>query len=334
MPHAAALQQRPLRKSGFSPVDDAALLATALSHHHSRPMSWHPASTLSAAGYPAPSSCVMTPGTEGLLTTSMSAQASNTRRLHQQSCYSAPEIHLSDRWTALPNGLPVINGSQAEPASWDAGMSDLTSTFQNVSESWSLDTQSMNNSIPSTTAAGSVYEGIPSSDDYFGPATPNFLPIQQPGDWSGSKPGPLCQPLEVADELVGLGLYSDPEDVVPYTAHERTGQGLKLEETFVPTSDMADDDQDADSEDEDEDGTRHEPNNDRNHHDINSRKSEGGGTASAYQNHIPRAEDLPNMSQKSFFFEDDEPAGFRVPTNQQLSLHDQPGMGYYGYGWI
>lgn len=113
-------------------------------------------------------------------------------------------------------------------------------------------------------------ESLSAFPTYTTPPTPDFLPIQHPSDmWQGYMHGSVPPiPRKPSKELVGMGLYDDiPDrgsfslesafdghfgDVISHAQLERTGKGLKLEETWQPPEDE-DDEGEEDDEDEDED---------------------------------------------------------------------------------
>jgi hypothetical protein len=209
-----------------------------------------------------------------------------------------------------------MSGLHIDPVTWDNGVSNLTTMTQPILDSWPFDMMTLNNSIPSADVTASGYASAPSSGYLTGPSTPDFLPIQHPEN--NSKPNSDAQPQ---DELVGMGLYSQPDPFLD-SFHEVSGKGLKLEETFTPSSDdETDDSKDAENEDDDLDST------------------EPGPAAQVQKQPNPEAYKQPanstgSMMHKSFFFDDEDLEQQTMSGPQQpFNLGSQPCMNY-GYGWI
>jgi hypothetical protein len=69
----------------------------------------------------------------------------------------------------------------------------------------------MADGMPSSYIPDFGQESVQSSDDFTGPPTPDFLPIQQFPDASASCPDLTSKSESSADELVGVGLYDEPD---------------------------------------------------------------------------------------------------------------------------
>ena len=232
-----------------------------------------------------------------------------------------PQYALSgSSFPAMPDPAPMDDESflqqqqqhmtsttnQIDPmaAAWDSGA--LTNP---MSDSWSFDMMSMTHSIPCADLAPPSYPSAPSSACLTGaPSTPDGL-FDQPSVSFSSPPVANADDSEPGDELVGMGLYSNPD--APLSS--LCGKGLKLEETFTP-SDSDDKDAEADDDDDDSDDEPQEQ------------------TVPPHISKPPRKPETADasMAQKSFFDQD-----FVQPVAgaQQLFNLAQPCMNY-GYGWI
>jgi hypothetical protein len=153
------------------------------------------------------------------------------------------------------------------------------------------------------------------------PVTPDFLPIQQFNDDLDSQSMSILEKADAEDELVGMGLYNNPDTFTEGSLYGLSGKGLKLEETFTPSSENEADDNEA------EDDYR-ESNKD---------------SVSQTQQHPNPQNDTSNqinnlagsMMQKSFFFEDGDDTQQRAmaETRPPFNLGTTTCMNY-GYGWI
>lgn len=254
---------------------------------------------------------------------------------------------VADSQAALPiqqHHLPAVSphDSQVEVEqsnySWnDAGVPDTSFLMSRpVSDAWSFDGLSLhdNNVLHSDhnhVPAESCYESITSSDEDAGPPTPNFLPIQQfddlPAPAAKSDPeSSLVLSSSVSrngDELVGMGLYSEPDLIIEqHPAYGRTGKGLKLEETFTPSSEN--EDQEGDDEDGQEEEEEEEDGDDAEGDDVKESSRSG---------HVQPSTD---MSQKSFLFDADEfdSASDGMAACQPVAATSHPAGVGYAYGWI
>ncbi|PLB38084.1 uncharacterized protein BDW47DRAFT_105807 [Aspergillus candidus] len=287
---------------------NAALLAASMRRPTTRPTSWHPA-TFDSSAYcppaPAASQYYATPTT--------SASFGDATML--------PQYALSgSSFPAMPDSAPMDDESflqqqhmatttnttanQIDPmaAAWDSGA--LT---QPMPDSWSFDMMSMTHSIPCADLAPPSYPSAPSSACLTGaPSTPDGL-FDQPS-LSFSSPVQNGDDNEPGDELVGMGLYSNPD--APLSS--LCGKGLKLEETFTPSDS---DDKDAEADDDDDSDDEPQEQTVPPHSSKPPPKPENAGAT---------------MAQKSFFDQD-----FAQPVvgAQQLFNLAQPCMNY-GYGWI
>ena len=127
---------------------------------------------------------------------------------------------------------------EAQPtAAWDGGLPDLATIPQPLSDGWSFDMMPLSDTIPSMdgagAGAGTGHDSVPSSGVLTGPSTPDLLPFQAPE--AQSEPDLSLEASDSEDELVGMGLYNQP-DSFSGSGQGMLGRGLKLEETFTPSS--------------------------------------------------------------------------------------------------
>ena len=220
---------------------------------------------------------------------------------------------------------PFLQTDPSLDPSWDVAASNMSTMTQPMPETCPFDMMSMNNSIPSADVAPSSYESVPSSGVLTGPSTPEFLPIQNFDD----EPAPLDPAInteEPGDELVGMGLYNSP-GMFDTSKQGVSGQGLKLEETFTPSSDH-EGDKSA--------GVDH--NDDDNGDDDDDDDNEVDGLELPLKDDVePIKQPMKpsgNLLHKSFFFDDDELDPHAVADTQPfIGFGDQSCM-TYGYGWI
>jgi hypothetical protein len=229
-----------------------------------------------------------------------------------------PEMHNP---MPLPQQTPALSmpGSQVEPMAWDVAATnmDMSNMTQTPSDGWSLDMLSMANIPPAETTCPS-YASVPSPGELSGPSTPDFLPIQQL-----DAPAPQEQKKSKGEEeLVGMGLYSQPDISRVQVQQETLGKGLKLEETFSPS----DDEKDDGSADGDEGNNEH----------IQQSSPQQMVPMSQPSNLSPPkqpSKQALNLLHKSFFFDHDDLDQQAMTAVQPFATLNQPCMSY-GYGWI
>ncbi|KAL4904762.1 hypothetical protein BDW74DRAFT_153465 [Aspergillus multicolor] len=283
---------------------NAALLAS-MNRRRARPMSWHPA--LTQQEYATPQ--YYPPNMDAYNFADMQPQQAQAimggfdDTILQQ--FASTGMQQDMAFPQLPQESFLQSQPQVDSAFWDqTGMG--VSPFA-PSNDWPLDMTSINQSVPSVGAPPSNYDSVSSP----GPATPDFLPIQQFGD--DADPVALEKP-EPEDELVGMGLYNTP-DATDGLVYGMNGKGLKLEETFTPSAQNDDDD-------DDEEEDQQEP-----EQDSNDQQQPPQPTKPA-----------ESMLNKSFFFENDDDIdqptmarhSFNFPTNNFPTTSCMN----YGYGWI
>lgn len=305
-----------------APYDPALLAAAFHRSTASRPLSWHPAS-LGTATYPEnfPAATHNDMGAMGMASQPLDVSPPVMTNANMLQPYPLPTVPMpSDACfpdmqftTSMQQpSLMGMSGAPVDPIAWDTAESH--SINPPMSDNWAFDMMSMNNSMPSADVAGSGYASAPSSGCLSGPSTPDFLPIQQPDENSLPLPAATAPKPKAEEELVGMGLYNHPESLFE-TFEGLSGKGLKLEETFTPSADEADDTKDAENEDDDEEqiSVPMPQLDSKPYHPVRS---------------------TGNMMHKSFFFDDDDFDQHAVPGSQQIfNLGTQPCMNY-GYGWI
>lgn len=306
---------------------EAALLASAA--RNSRPISWHPSSAR-ARGLSNPT-CAPDFTSENYATmdtfpdqlmNGYSAYTNDNMMSYPVSAGPAyspgylsmyPEMHDP---MPLPQQIPAISmsDSQVESMAWDIATTnmDMSHMTQTTSDGWSLDMLSMANVPPAATACPS-YASVPSPGELSGPSTPDFLPIQQ---FDVSAPHEQKK-ARSEEELVGMGLYSQPDGSRAQAQQASLGKGLKLEETFSP------------SDDENEDG------DEVNTEQIQPAPQEMVPMSQPSNFSLPKqpSKQALNLLHKSFFFDHDDMDQQTMTSAQPFAYLNQPCMNY-GYGWI
>ncbi|KAJ6083589.1 hypothetical protein N7467_007724 [Penicillium canescens] len=215
-----------------------------------------------------------------------------------------------------------MTGSQVEPMPWDvtAMSTDFSAMSQPASDNWTLDMLSMGTNIPPPETTCPSYVSVPSPGEMSGPSTPDFLPIQQFED----PIQPIAVPKKAGkpeEELVGMGLYNQPNGTLARAPQSKSGKGLKLEETFTPSDEDKDDEADAEAESVGQQSPQQPVVSDE--------------LAPVHQStFIPKQQPKQalNLLHRSFFFEHDD-ADQHSMTAQPFAALNQPCMSY-GYGWI
>jgi hypothetical protein len=181
----------------------------------------------------------------------------------------------------------------------------------------------MGTNIPPPETTCPSYVSVPSPGEMSGPSTPDFLPIQQFED-NFQPPVELKKTAKAEEELVGMGLYSQPNGTLAKAPQSKAGEGLKLEETFTPSDEDKDGEAETDVESDEQQPSPQQPN----------RYNEP--MQMAQSNFISKQQQQPkqalNMLQRSFFFDHDEDQQAMTAAQPFASLN-QPCMSY-GYGWI
>ncbi|KAL4816967.1 hypothetical protein BDW67DRAFT_161212 [Aspergillus spinulosporus] len=283
---------------------NAALLA-AINRRRARPMSWHPVLNQPEYGTAAPFYPTNSLDSYSLPVTQVTQPSQTMTGTFDEALlqpFLATNMQQDLAFPQLPQEPYLqVNQPQVDGTFWDG--SDMgTSSFAQPLNEWPLDMTSVNQDLPSMGAPASNYGSVSSP----GPATPDFLPIQQFGDDVESTPA--LETPESGDELVGMGLYSEPDPSTDGLVYGMNGKGLKLEETFTPSAEKDDEEEEEDQQEQDGE--------------------------SDHQQQSPQAnKQAESMVNKSFFFESDD--GFEQPTMARPSFNfPTTSCMNYGYGWI
>ncbi|KAJ5804530.1 uncharacterized protein N7518_000833 [Penicillium psychrosexuale] len=312
---------------------EEALLASAA--RNSRPMSWHPSSARTRglsnpyiSDFPSDSYAGMGALPDEYLNSAVYGGENIMSYPMADPSFSPdyfPVYPTMQEDYPLPQHTPALmTGSQIDPTiGWDvATMSDMSTMPHLGSDNWNLDMLSMGTNIPPPETTCPSYVSVPSPGELSGPSTPDFLPMHQ-----------FDNPFQITDEpkktgkneeeLVGMGLYSQPNGTLARAPQSKSGEGLKLEETFTPSDEDKDSETDAEVEII---GHRELPQQPPAYHEYASTIRQ-----SNFPSKQPRQ--ALNLLQRSFFFDHDN-------TDQQSMTAVQPFVGFnqpcmnYGYGWI
>ncbi|KAL4920483.1 hypothetical protein BDW62DRAFT_6714 [Aspergillus aurantiobrunneus] len=330
--HSSPMYCQPPNQDYQTSLNAALLLSAIQNRRRSRPISWHPASR--QPEYSAPSQCYpsnmttsynlpvtqaclqpsQTMGAGGLDENMLQFPATDIATMQQRLALSSAESKLP-----IPEPSFLQPDNQLDGALWDGSQSGLPYVTP-MSNDWPFDMVSVNQSIPSVGVPASNYGSVSSPSRLTEPATPDFLPIQQFGDDADPQ---SMSPLEKPDagELVGMGLYNNPETFADGSLCGMNGKGLKLEETFSPSEE-------------------NEADNDADNSHQGSNQTSPGQTqqSTSHRNSSNKQPNKPaeSMMQKSFFFEDDDleqraTVDFRPSFNNNFAATSCMN---YGYGWI
>lgn len=328
---------RQLPNQDYQASLNAALLKSVIQHgRHSRPMSWHPASR--QPEYPAsshydPSTMAMhtfnLPVTQACLQPQQPISSAFNDEAAMLQTFAATEFPTPQQMT-LPtaeNQLPFlqdtsflqVNNPQVDGTFFDGSHPGLSTLAQPISNDWPFDMVSINQSVPSVGVPPSNYGSV-SSGRLTEPATPDFLPIQQFSDQAEPQSMSALVKPDSEDELVGMGLYNNPDAFADDPLQGMNGKGLKLEETFTPSSDN-----EADKEADYDDDDQQELNQ-----DCTSQTQQQNSHHNASKEGSKPAE---STMQKSFFFDDDFEQPSMGDHRPSFNIAAPPCMNY-GYGWI
>ncbi|KAJ5496616.1 hypothetical protein N7463_008603 [Penicillium fimorum] len=231
---------------------EEALLASAA--RNSRPMSWHPSSArtrgLSSpyiSNFPSDSYTGMGAVSDQYLNSAVYSENIMSYPMTADPSFSPndyfPVYSTMQDDLPLPQHTPsLMTGSQLDLMGWDLGaMSTDMSMSHPTSDNWNLDMPSMGTNIPPPETTCPSYVSVPSPGELSCPSTPDFLPIQQFDPFQITADPTKTRKGE--EELVGMGLYSQPNGTLARAPQSKLGEGLKLEETFTPS----DEDKDAET---------------------------------------------------------------------------------------
>jgi hypothetical protein len=163
---------------------------------------------------------------------------------------------------AIPQSLTppeTMDMMQMDSFTWPADMLNNQCPPSYLSENWIQDPLSAGCPLSTGQIADFGQESVPSSDVFTAPPTPDVFPSQF--EITSELPPELpTKSLAQGDELIGMGLYDEPESISlensllgcsnPYP--EIAGKGLKLEETFSPAPEDDEDDEDEEEDDSQE----------------------------------------------------------------------------------
>lgn len=342
--HGSVPQYRQRQSQVYrAPIEDA-LLASAV-YQQCRPMSWHPTSqqpvvynNMGRATYPPPTNDISQalqpalPSSNGLENLSSYPISGESMPITD---FSGLQLYEAASGTPQSN-FPQMNASPIDTMSWDMSSSTFPCISQDPSQGWALDGVSMADGMPSSYIPDFGQESVQSSDDFTGPPTPDFLPIQQFPDASASCPDLTSKSESSADELVGVGLYDEPDTSLADNSmlggfnevQGSKGKGLKLEETFTPTSD--------DEEDDGEDETEGDEN-------TQGYRGNEAGTQRTETQHSEQEREIVDQSLnaattmlgKSFLFDEPEDMmATSIPECPQMMGTLEIPCSNLGYGWI
>ncbi len=293
-----------------------------------RPRSWHPSSLAQGNRYRQPQAGE----TEGLqLVTRNSAQ----KQFEASNPTTTPSLYPN---VYTPFGMPYLPQQMMESNDFNG--------YPGVVGTQIYPYGPLSFSGPDTTAAVTRENGnsqywsgfhATSPCDVNANLTPDFMPIQQPHRVF-TKPEitrASRMPKQSSKELVGMGLYDDPDSSSPlaaksgslhyfprsqaeaYLRYQPPGKGLKLEETWQPPAeeDLVQADENYSS-----DGSEDEL-----------------PQASAFRatQQVPVAA-APDLSNHSFYFENDDHYEGKVFFNETISAIDSkvPGTGFDAFTWL
>lgn len=327
-----------------TPIDDA-LFSSA--YQQCRPMSWHPTSqqamvynNMSRATYPAPANDIsqmpqpVVPSTNGLENLSSYPITGDSI---PDTDFSTFQLYGASSGNPQCAFSQLNNSSSVDPVSWNMDPSGFSCPPQESTQGWALDGMPLADGVPTSYIGDFGQESVQSSDDFTGPPTPNFLPIQHFPVDSDPCPDLTSKPASSGDELVGVGLYDEP-DTSLVSDHSMLrglnefqgpkGKGLKLEETFTPSDDEEDGEEAEGGGDEE---TKESEGNEAGSHRTDSQHSQQ--EREMFDQSVNAA---TNMLGKSFLF--DEPEDMMMVTSlpdcpQMMGVSEIP-CSNLGYGWI
>ncbi|KAJ5952032.1 uncharacterized protein N7479_010445 [Penicillium vulpinum] len=309
---------------------EEALLASAA--RNSRPMSWHPSSARTRglsnpyfSDFPSDSYSSM-----GTMSDQYLNPAIYTENIMSYPMTADPSFSPNDYFPIystmqedmpLPQNTPTLmTGSQVDHMGWDLNSmsTDMSTMSHPASDNWNLDMLSMGTNIPPPETTCPSYVNVPSPGELSGPSTPDFLPIQQFED-----PFQLTAELKKTgkeEELVGMGLYSQPNGTLARAPQSKLGEGLKLEETFTPS------DEDKDSETDEIEIIEE--------NELPQQQNYSDNAPTIRQSHFaPKQQPRQALNLRSFFFDHDDTDQQQMTATQPFAGFNQPCMNY-GYGWI
>ena len=309
--------------------------------HFTRPKSWHPSSLAQGYKYNGQSEAAVPRQFQDSKTIQTATNSTSLMSSLHSNVY-VPNTNTSTAALGamyLPQQMTMSNGCQDYSYMIGPGIYPYGP---------------LSSSDPSTNPAFDTYQGFynpeassfiqsynnwsggsaPVTFDVTTPSTPDFLPIQHPPNPAVSSDqgrGPQLA-KQSSKELVGMGLYDEPDSSTSfgsagehlqyflrpqseaYPLYQPTGKGLKLEETWQPPEEGLEQADENYSSDESED----EP-----------------PRASVRQAAQPVPLPAPDLSNHTFYFENDDTYDGRVFLNETMSAIEAkvPGAGFDAFAW-
>ncbi|KAJ5177727.1 uncharacterized protein N7500_000426 [Penicillium coprophilum] len=306
---------------------EEALIASAA--RNSRPMSWHPSSartrglsTSYISNFPSDSYAGMGPMSDQYLNSAVYNENIMSYPMTADPAFSPNDYFpvystMQDNLSLPQQTSSLMTGSQLDPMGWDfsAMSTDMLTMSHPASDNWNLDMLSMGTNIPP------ARDNMPKLRELSGPSTPDFLPIQQYENPFQIIPEPR-KTGKAEEELVGMGLYSQPNGTLARAPQSKSGEGLKLEETFTPS------DEDKDAEGDEVEITEQ--------NQLPQQPTYHESAPTIRQSNFPskqQPKQARNLLQRSFFFDHDGTDQQPMAAAQPFAGFNQPCMNY-GYGWI
>ncbi|KAJ6184734.1 hypothetical protein N7519_006035 [Penicillium mononematosum] len=275
------------------------LLASAA--RNPRPMSWHPSSARARG--------LSNPYISDFPSDSYAGLGAVPDQYLTSAVYGGEGIMSYPEDLPLPQHTPgFMTGSQVDPMGWDvATMStDMSTMSHPASDNWSLDMLSMGTNIPPPETTCPSYVSVPSPGELSGPSTPDFLPIQQ----FENPFQPSAETKKTGkgeEELVGMGLYSQPNGTLARAPQSKSGSEEDAEVEII--------------------GQQELPQQPNTYHESAPTIRQSNFTSKQQ----PRQ--ALNLLQRSFFFDHDDADQQPMTAAQPFASFNQPCMNY-GYGWI
>lgn len=313
-----------------STLEEALLTSAA---RNSRPMSWHPSSARTRglsnpyiSDFPSDSYAGMGAMPDQYLSSDIYCDDNSiSYPMTADPSFSPnyfPVYSTMQEDLPLPQHTPALM-THLDPMGWEAAAmsTDMSMMSHPASDNWTLDMLSMGTNIPPPETTCPSYVSVPSPGELSGPSTPDFLPVQQFEDPFQVTAEPK-KTGKGEEELVGMGLYSQPNGTLARAPQSKSGEGLKLEETFTPS----DEDKDDETDEVEIIGQREVPQQPTYHESAPTIRQ--SNFTSKQQ---PRQ--ALNLLQRSFFFDNDDTDQQQMTAAQPFAGFNQPCMNY-GYGWI
>ncbi|KAK2754517.1 hypothetical protein FQN54_006918 [Arachnomyces sp. PD_36] len=177
--------------------------------------------------------------------------------------------------------------------------------------------------------------------------TPDILPIQKFDDEPPTPPTLPQRSDPLGDELVGMGLYDEPESPSYDPEHEfmmradgtvvpvprPAGKGLKLEETFVPSSTDGGEESSGESERDERSAI---PNNQQQSHAREDVQVVPGDNSGRWFSHLNGDQKSMPTIAGSFLFDDEDTveSDYLKPMMFPTNMYANSNTSTPGYGWM